>query len=360
MQKNIIALAIVAAFAAPVSAMAAVTVYGTMDGGLRHQTNEGAAGTTDSLAMGQYNTARWGFKSVEDMGDGMKTIVVLETSLFPAAVGIQGGAAVPGGSNSNPYGLIFDRQATLGVSSGDNTFNMGWQYSLAWDSVISNDPFAGKFNDITYVKTASGAHSTMGGAGGVRIPGVTLGTKFGDVAVRGQYVMNNSAPTSQPSIGTGRSVSVSYASGPINVSGAYAANESNTLAAGGFASNLMTVGAGFNFGDGKVSAGYAKKAFTLTGMSDDTNTTMWLGASYNMSSAVAVTAAYYKNATVGFMPSGMATTEATKSRMMAMVTYALSKPTNLYLEADTQTSNAGGTALDVKTSGVSVGLATTF
>jgi predicted porin len=357
MQKNIIALAIVAAFAAPVSAMAAVTVYGTMDGGLRHQTNEGAAGTTDSLAMGQYNTARWGFKSVEDMGDGLKTIVVLETSLFPPSVGIQGGAAVTGGSNANPYGLIFDRQATLGLSSGDNTFNMGWQYSLAWDSVISNDPFAGKFNDITYVKAAAGNNSTMGGAGGVRIPGVTLGTKFGDVAVRGQYVMNNSAPTSQPSIGTGRSVSVSYASGAINVSGAYAANEANTTAAGGFASTLMTVGGGFNFGDGKVSVGYAKKAFTMTGATDGTNTTTWLGASYNMSSAVAVSAAMYKNADVALG----ATPEATKTRMMAMVTYALSKPTNLYLEADTQTFNAGTTgALDVKTTGVSVGLATVF
>jgi len=52
MQKKIIALAIAAAFAAPAVALADVTMYGSMDGGFRHQTNDAAsAGTTDSMQM---------------------------------------------------------------------------------------------------------------------------------------------------------------------------------------------------------------------------------------------------------------------------------------------------------------------
>ena len=60
MQKKIIALAIAAAFAAPVAAMADVTMYGALDGGFRHQTNDSdsaaagfkGTGTTDSMQMG--------------------------------------------------------------------------------------------------------------------------------------------------------------------------------------------------------------------------------------------------------------------------------------------------------------------
>lgn len=344
MQKKIIALAIAAAFAAPVSAMAAAdgtTFFGSMDGGLRHQINNSTAagGTTDSLAMGQYNTARWGFKSVEDMGDGLKTNLHLETSIAPQSVGAPGVAA------ANPYGIIFDRQATLGLSSGETTFNMGWNYSLAWNSVIANDPFAGKFNDITYVKSAAGT---------VRSGNITVASKFGDVAVAGQYVMNNSSATTQPTTGAGRAVSVNYAGGPINVGGAYSTTEANAGAED--SATHMTVGGGFNFGDGKVSVGYAKKA-TKTAASDNTNTNMWVGASFNMSTAVALTAAYYKNAT---NTGASGAVDAEKNRIMAMVTYAMSKRTSAYLEADTQTQVGTGGALDVKTSGVSLGLATTF
>ena len=130
MQKNIIALAIAAACAAPVAALADVTIYGSMDGGLRHQTNDAAAaGTTDSMQMGQYNTARWGFKAVDDLGDGMKANVVLETSLAPGGVGANTdmtsgvqccNCVSPSmqANPSNPFGLIFDRQATIGVEGG--------------------------------------------------------------------------------------------------------------------------------------------------------------------------------------------------------------------------------------------------
>ena len=78
MQKKIIALAIAAAFAAPVTAMADVAVYGTIDGGLRHQTQEYANAptvTTDSFGSGTYNSNRWGIKASDDLAGDLSALL---------------------------------------------------------------------------------------------------------------------------------------------------------------------------------------------------------------------------------------------------------------------------------------------
>ena len=163
MQKKIIALAIAAAFAAPAVAMADVTMYGALDGGVRHQTNDKAtAGTTDTMQMGQYNSSRFGLKSVEDMGDGMKVNVVLETSLAPGGVGTNpstnnnSSATTAGGIYpNNPFGLLFDRQATIGLSGGWGTFDMGWNYTTSFTVIKTYDPFDYKFLAYAGAKTSA-------------------------------------------------------------------------------------------------------------------------------------------------------------------------------------------------------------
>lgn len=367
MQKNIIALAIAAAFAAPAVAMADVTVYGSMDGGLRHQINDSiaAGGTTDSMKMGQYNTARWGFKAVDDMGDGMKTNVVLETSLAPGGVGqnadmTSGAAAYPAATMNmtNPFGLIFDRQATIGLQTDMIKFDMGWNYSTSFKTIVSYDPFGGKFLGVTGATTSAAT---------LRNGGMQVNAKFGDVAVNAEYMMNDSYQSRQPAFGsTGRALGVTYASGAINVGAAYTAKEATLMTATGADAGdnsytHMTAGAGYNFGDGKASVGYAKKTTkpgTSAVNSDSTQTDMWLGANYNMSSALGVTAAYYSRAS----NSGVAAAaDSTNKTMMVGLTYNLSKKTLVYLEMDRAVANTGATGVDdTKTVGTSAGLSTVF
>lgn len=370
MQKKMIALAIAAAFAAPV-AMAEVTMYGSMDGGLRHQTNDAAtAGTTDTMQMGQYNTARFGFKGVDDLGDGMKATVILETSLAPGGVGANpytnttSSTTSQGTFNSsNPFGLLFDRQATIGVSGGWGSFDMGWNYTASFKTIKTYDPFDYKYLGIAGAKSSDYAD---------RAGSMAYGGKFGDVSVIAEYYVNNGNkaqdvdPSTAP--GKGRALAVNYASGAINAGFAYTVVEPGLVYATAPTTGItvtqndgithITAGAGYNFGDGKVSVGYAKKNTKAIAASDATDTNMWLGASYNLSTKMAVTAAYYSNA----KNTGAAgANDSTKKTLMAGVAYGLSKATQVYLEIDKATSNTGvAGAADTIVSGTSAGLSTSF
>ena len=361
MQKKIIALAIAAAFATPVVAMADVTMYGTMDGGFRHQTNDSATqGTTDSMQMGQYNTARFGLKSVEDMGDGMKTNVVLETSYAPGGVGTNSNmtaGATPATTATtaptnvnNPFGLLFDRQATIGVSAGWGSIDMGWNYTTSFKTIASYDPLGYKWLGQAGAKTSD----TTDRAGNLVYNG-----KFGDVGVTVEYDVNNAAKTYQPATGAGRAVGVQYASGAINVGAAYTAQEGDTFFGYDDSMTHVTVGGGYNFGDGKISVGYAKKAIKgAAGLGDNTNTNTWLGGNYNVSSKINVLAAYYNNATNS---GAVNAADATKKIMIVGATYSLSKMTSMYVSFDKTTANTGATnAQDVVTNGSTLGLSTTF
>ena len=186
---------------------------------------------------------------------------------------------------------------------------------------------------------------------------------------RAQDVDSTTAP------GKARALGLLYASGPINVGLSYTKVEPGAVYsvvggtgpanpavnAIGLAGEIthVTAGAGFNFGDGKVSVGYAKKNTVSlnTANSVATDTNMWLGASFNMSSKMGVTAAYYSNVKNSGAP---AANDTTKKTLMAGVTYNLSKATQVYFEADKATANAGGTALDLITIGTSLGLSTSF
>src|SRR3569833_1277636 len=81
MKKTLLALAVIGTFCGAAQARADVTVYGSIDAGLRNQTNTDAAG--DSLlsmgSNGTYRSNRLGFKGTEDLGGGLNAHFVLET-----------------------------------------------------------------------------------------------------------------------------------------------------------------------------------------------------------------------------------------------------------------------------------------
>ncbi|MFA6901634.1 MAG: porin [Gallionellaceae bacterium] len=333
MQKKIIALAIAAAFAAPV-AMAAegVTVYGSVDAGFNSRTSNGV--TSNTMGSEVYNSNRFGIKSEEDLGDGMKATAQIETGFNTAT----GDAATVG-----------SRGIGVGISSGDHAVVLGGnQYSTSFKVINTYDPLGYKFLPVT-------------GASSIAIAGrhdsdIAYTGKFGDITVMANKAMGTAGDDSSSNAAVG----ATFKSGPINAGAAYSTAKP---AVGSDASETqMTVGAGFNFGDGSVMAGYA--TLTTKGASaafeDAKRNNMWIGASFNMSSKIGLLAGYYKTATKATVALGAVQNEATDVRMVVGGTYSLSKRTKLYAEIDRKTTNAGGAASDVGTSGYALGLSTTF
>lgn len=373
MQKKIIALAIASAFAAPV-AMAAdtVTVYGSLDAGVRSETYLGKTVTEFGIPSGTYNSNRFGIKAVEDMGNGMTANVVLEGSLS-AGTGEMGNpkTATTNVDVSNSTGL-FDRQATVGVSSGTHSVDLGRQYSVAFKTVGLYEPLAYKFIKIAYGE-ASAVVTRYNND-------IAYTGKFGDVTVMAEhnipaaantdYASPTGTPVGDDSTST-NAIGVSYAGGPLTVGGAYSATKANNTTAVGGDTKYYTVGAGFNFGDGKVSAGYSNNTVAGNGSAvtggDVTTKYVFLGGNFNITPSVGLVAAVYRKTTQAAMTASVLPAEIVSVKSVLGATYALSKKTKLYAEVDKTTVDnptaASGTSNGFATndnSGFSLGLAATF
>ena len=118
-KKSLIAVAVLGATAFSVQA-ADVTMYGKVDTGLQFKTNEVTEGNqtvtdTDTFSMenGLNSASRFGIKGSEDLGNGMKVSFQLENG-FKSDSGV-----------FKTDGKLFDRQATVALSSDFGTLTMG-------------------------------------------------------------------------------------------------------------------------------------------------------------------------------------------------------------------------------------------
>lgn len=139
MQKKLIALAVAAAASTGAFAQTNVTIYGVVDYGysLRHDRHDGAkelgySQTNSRFNGGQSAGNRIGFKGVEDLGNGLKAVFVLERG-FALDTGEDGksGQALGG----------FNRQAYVGLSGSYGTVVGGLVYTPYYTLVSGLDPF---------------------------------------------------------------------------------------------------------------------------------------------------------------------------------------------------------------------------
>lgn len=132
MQTKIIALAIFGLVSIPAVAQSNVTVYGLIDGALAY----GKSG--DSKFTGIHNDVlsgnRFGLKGSEDLGNGLRTVFVLE----------QGFAVGNGQAVSSRQ---FHRQAYAGIEGSFGTIALGRQYApgFLWNARITNAVGAGLY-----------------------------------------------------------------------------------------------------------------------------------------------------------------------------------------------------------------------
>ena len=340
MQKKIIALAIAAAFATPVAMAetANVNVYGFIDGGMRSSTSGGV--TTNTFGTGTYNSNRWGIKGSEDMGDGLKATFNLEGGLNTGT----------GAVDSSPN--LFGRIATVGLISDFGKVDLGRQFSVSFKTINAYEPFRQNYITLTYpFATASAIFYDND---------ISYTAKFGDLVVMAEHTVPGTGDDSTSASALG----FRYVTDTIFAGAAYTATKAAAATNNADAKHI-TVGGGFNFGDGKIYVGYAKNEVapvnTLITNTNAITTNMWVGASYNVSTKIGVTAAYYKRTNTASVTPPTAVVDLNSARMMVAATYGLSKRTNLYAEIDKTTTETGTTTVtSADSNGYSLGVAHTF
>ncbi len=122
MKKTLIATAVSAALMAPVAAQADVTVYGRVHQGIKIVNPEVEDSTTDFVNVG----SRFGIKASSDLGNGMTASAHYEFTTD---------------SDKKGAGVTDTRIATVGVSGGFGSINLGNQWSAWYNKVgVHVDP----------------------------------------------------------------------------------------------------------------------------------------------------------------------------------------------------------------------------
>jgi predicted porin len=129
MQKKLIALAVAGLVSAPAFAQSNVTIYGTIDYGyvLQGKNIDSDVDSRGGLDSGVSKANRLGFKGVEDLGNGLKAVFVLESGLNGDNGGVwKGGSA---------------RQSYAGLAGAFGTVAFGRQYTPQHLFTSAVDPF---------------------------------------------------------------------------------------------------------------------------------------------------------------------------------------------------------------------------
>lgn len=193
----------VAAFSPPMaSAQSAVTPYGLIDMAVVRESG-GSAGSVTKLTSGVSVGSRLGFKGTEDLGNGLSALFVLENG-FQADTGTMGQG-----------GLLFGRQAYVGLRGGFGSVLVGRQYTPEYVVVAFADPFGSGYvaDSKNMVATSGNAFSRMDNT--VKYLSPTVAGLTLELAAAPGEVAGDSA--------AGRQFggSIAYAAGPLQVRAGY-------------------------------------------------------------------------------------------------------------------------------------------
>ena len=321
MKKSLLALAVLGAFAASAQAQTSVTVYGSFDAGVRHQSNvDNNDSKTTMSSTGTYKSNRIGFKGVEDLGGGLNAHFDLETGFNT------GDGAVAGN--------LFNRAAYVGLGGAWGALDLGHQYSVNFKTIGKYDPFNYNYTGIIPLATQGGLTRLNND--------IQYSGEFGPVGVMAEYALGEQ--TTGTSDGSTYAIGGNYSGGPFTVGAAYTnrnntagtADQKNWTVGGAYATGPFRVALGY--ADSKYEAGYGFKpvandangASPVAIATEVTIKDAWVGGSYAMSPAATLSAAYYqtKGSSAGL--------DGKRKMFIVGGTYALSKRTNFYADIDSR------------------------
>ncbi|GAB7544897.1 hypothetical protein CS8_045740 [Cupriavidus sp. 8B] len=140
MKRALFSLAAFCAGTATAQAQSSVTLYGVADANIEYVTNmspttplqpgfPSQAGNRLALNSGGLSGSRWSLRGLEDLGQGLKAVYVLESGF-----GVDDGKLTGGGR-------LFGRQAYVGLQSEQiGRFTFGRQYTAIFDAFANFSP----------------------------------------------------------------------------------------------------------------------------------------------------------------------------------------------------------------------------
>ena len=259
MNKAFPGMALLAVLSSGALAQSNVTIYGIVDAGLVRETG-GAAGPLTSVGSGIASGSRIGFKGKEDLGGGLSAIFQVENGF-----NVDTGTAGQGG-------LLFGRQAFVGLSGRLGTLTLGRQYTPYYKTLRDiGDPFgavslAGRAGNLfsTNTRTDNTVEYASPKIGGMRVDltygaGETAGDSSANRTLGGSIGYAGSALTVQlayhraeNATATGHVrntlVSANYQFGRVTAYGSFARNAGPAAAD----SRDMLAGVAITAGPGKL------------------------------------------------------------------------------------------------------------
>ena len=296
-------------------AQSSVTLYGSLDGGLRNVVNgtkEGGAALS-MASNGVYKSNRWGFLGIEDLGGG-----------YFVRFNLEAGYILSTGANSSSTNQLFQRTSTVGFGGPFGQVDLGHQFTLQHRLIKDFEPF-----DLHYLGITEAA-AISGGTVGRDDNAIYYHGDFGPWTARADY-----APGGVPGSladGTMLAGGVNYHTKLFKFGAGYThrSNPSSATSNAYFANDQYTAGGAVTLGPVDLMGGYslATQAVPATIHSETRNQYLWGGFRYHMTPFFNVTGAYYdnKNSTNGV--------DGRKDVAILGISYSLSKRTELYADVD--------------------------
>jgi predicted porin len=289
-------------------AQSSVSLYGTVDGGIRHQTQaaKGGGSVTTMNSNGYYSSNKLDFRGKEDLGDGWNAHFLLES-----------GFNLGNGQFDNTTGTIFNRQSYMGIGHKKyGSLDLGRQYTIEHDIISIYDPFSFHFTPIIPLTTASDGTRNNNDVKYKNTIGPVLfeaDNSFGGVA--GDF-----------SSGATRAVGLSYAGGPASIGGVY--GHRNVLSGTTYiGDSYYMVGAGYRIGPVRISGGFMAEDLQNPAAPHQTTNNSFGGISWNINSFMVFRGGYYLTTV---------SNDKANRRGLSVISlaYLLSKRTTLYAEGD--------------------------
>ncbi|HEX5093278.1 MAG TPA: porin [Burkholderiales bacterium] len=329
MQKKLLTAAVAGVLAAPVVAMADVTVYGTIDTGVRSAskvcTAAGGAGCTEtgsllSVTDGERTTNRWGLKGSEDLGGGLRANFTLEGQ-YGSDNGAGPGSSTPGSATNTGNQGLFQRKSIVGLSGGAWSVDLGRDYTVNFKTQGIYDPMS-----YTYTGITPTAGNNVAGTRSSNM--ITAGFRFGTGGIRVDYAMGEVAGDT----GSGQRIGANadFAFGPVTLAAAYS-TRSDTFAGLDLDQDTYNIGGVYKLGALTFRAGYSSSEYKQTsGGTQKADTPMYaLGVQYDFTPAVSGRIGYYN------MEFNLNDVKAgSRDWFILAIDYNLSKTTTLYAAVD--------------------------
>jgi predicted porin len=339
------ALAILSLGAGAAHAQTNVTMYGTLDGGLRNVVNgtkSGGAALT-MASNGTYDQNRWGLRGYEDLGGGLKAVFNLEA-----------GYILSTGALDNANNVLFNRRSTVGLEGAFGRVDVGRLFALQHYLIKDFEPF-----DFRYLSITEASGVTNGNTSGRDDNQISYVGTFGPTVFRAEYALGGVAGSVNE--GSTRAVGFNYRTETFKFGLGYTHKAKQLVAGTGpyYDDNEYTAGGAYTLGPVTALGGWSinmQNTATTAGGSVK-NQYLWGGLRYHVNPFVEIIGAYYDN------ENDTAGVTGRKDVSILSVTYNLSKRTILYADVD-YTKYRGGLITNVvlnpsthaSQTGISVGI----